>query len=64
MTEEKKRYQMAFDVSKEMHTHVKVLAAMRNISVSCWIARAITDRIIKENKYNEKSYNKSCMPEL
>ncbi len=54
MTEEKKRYQMAFDVSKEMHTQVKVLAAMRNISISCWIARAINDRIAKENRYDEK----------
>ena len=54
MTEEKKRYQMAFDVSKEMHTQVKVSAAKRNISVSCWMARAINDRLAKENRYDEK----------
>jgi predicted HicB family RNase H-like nuclease len=54
MIDKKKRYQMAFDVSKEMHTEVKVLAAIRNISVSLWIARAINDRIAKETKYDEK----------
>lgn len=55
MTESKKRYQMAFDVTKEMHTKVKILAATRNISISCWITRAINDRIVKENRYDEKS---------
>lgn len=55
MTEKKKRTQMAFDISPEMHQQVKVLAAMRNISMNLWIARAINDRIAKENKYDDKS---------
>jgi len=52
--EKKKRKQMAFDVSAEMHQQVKILAAIRNISVSLWIARAIADRIAKEVKYDDK----------
>ena len=55
MTDKKKRTQMAFDISPEMHQQVKVLAAMRNISMNLWIARAINDRIAKENKYDDKS---------
>ena len=46
---------MAFDISPEMHQQVKVLAAMRNRSMNLWIARAINDRIAKENKYDDKS---------
>lgn len=51
--EKNKRKQMAFDISPEMHREVKILAAMRNISVSCWVTRAINDRIIKEKKYDK-----------
>lgn len=54
MTNENKRVQMAFNVSKEVHTQVKILAALRNISISLWMARAINDRIAKETKYDEK----------
>ncbi len=54
MTETKKRYQMAFDVNKEIHTQIKILAAIRNISVNSWMARAINDRIAKETKYDDK----------
>jgi len=54
MTEEvKKRYQMAFDVSQEMHQQIKILAARRNISMNLWMARAINDRILKETKYDK-----------
>ncbi len=55
MTEKKKRTQMAFDINPEMHQQVKILAAMRNISMNLWIARAINDRIAKENKYDDKT---------
>ncbi len=55
MTDKKKRTQIAFDVNPEMHHQVKILAAMRNISMNLWIARAINDRIAKENKYDEKT---------
>ncbi len=53
MTDKKKRKQMAFDISQEMHQQVKVLAAIRNISMNLWVARAIADRIAKETKYEE-----------
>ena len=53
MEDKNKRYQMAFDVSKEVHTEVKVSAALRNISISCWMSRAIHDRLQKENKYDK-----------
>lgn len=54
MTEIKKRKQMAFDVRPEIHQQIKVLAALRNISINLWMARAIQDRIVKETKYDEK----------
>ena len=55
MTEIKKRYQMAFDVSQEMHTQVKVLAALRNISISLWIQRAIIREINRQERNDDKS---------
>lgn len=55
MTKIKKRYQMAFDVSQEMHTQVKVLAALRNISISLWIQRAIIREINRQEKNDDKS---------
>ena len=55
MTDKKKRFQMAFDVNPEIHQQVKIFAAIRNISVSLWMTRAINDRIAKETKYDEKS---------
>jgi len=54
MTEIKKRYQMAFDVSQEMHTQVKVLAALRNISISLWIQRAIIREINRQERNDER----------
>jgi predicted HicB family RNase H-like nuclease len=55
MTENKKRKQMAFDINPDIHQQVKILAAIRNISVNLWVARAINDRIAKETKYDDKS---------
>jgi predicted HicB family RNase H-like nuclease len=55
MIEKKKRTQMAFDIQPEIHTQVKVLAAIRNISVSLWVTRAIKDRIVKETKYDKNT---------
>lgn len=54
MMEIKKRKQMAFDVSLEIHTQIKILAAARNISINLWMARAIQDRIAKETKNDDK----------
>lgn len=53
METKKKRYQIAFDVSKDLHTEVKILAAKRNISMNLWIARAIQERILKDKKYEQ-----------
>lgn len=53
MTEKKKRFQMAFDVSAEIHQQIKILSAVRNISMNLWMARAIQDRIAKETKQYE-----------
>lgn len=55
MEEKKKRKQMAFDVSPDIHQKIKILAAMRNISINLWMARAIQDRIAKEMKCDEKN---------
>ena len=57
MTEKKKRVQMAFNISQEEHTQVKILAAIRNISMNLWISRAITERIAKETKHEEKEWH-------
>lgn len=53
MKQTKKRKQMAFDISPEVHQQVKTLSAMRNISMNLWIARAIHDRIAKETKHDQ-----------
>jgi len=54
MDTKKKRKQMAFDVSPELHQQVKILAARRNISINLWMARAIQERIAKETKYDKE----------
>lgn len=53
MKNKKNRKQMAFDISPDIHQKVKILAAMRNISINLWMARAINDRIAKETQYDE-----------
>ena len=53
MEDKKIRKQMVFDVNPEIHQQVKVLAAIRNISMNLWMARAIQDRIAKETKHYE-----------
>ena len=54
MIENKKRTQITFDINPEIKQQVKILAALRNISINLWVARAINDRITKETKYDEK----------
>ena len=49
----KKRTQIAFDVSIEVRTQIKILAAKRNISMNLWLMRAIADRIKKETQYDK-----------
>jgi len=55
MTEEKKRKQIIFDVSEDIHKQIKIFAAMRNITMNRWMQKAINERIAKETKYDEKS---------
>lgn len=54
MEHKNKRKQMAFDINPDIHQQIKVLAARRNISINLWMARAISDRIQKENKYDKE----------
>lgn len=51
--QEKKRKQIIFDVSQEVHTLIKVFSAKRNISMNNWMQRAINERIQKEIKYDK-----------
>lgn len=55
MEEKKKRTQINFDIQQEIHTQIKILAAIRNISMNCWLMRAIQDRIAKETKYDQNN---------
>ena len=40
-----KRKQLAFDITQEMHTEIKILAARRNITINQWMQRAVAERI-------------------
>lgn len=48
MEEYKKRVFMSFDIDPELRREIKVLAAIRGISVTSWLHRAIYERIRKE----------------
>ncbi len=54
MTEKNKRYQMAFDISREMHTEIKVLAALRNISMNLFMQRALIREIDRQKRNDEQ----------
>jgi len=45
MKDDKKRKQMAFDISHEIHQQIRVLAALKNITMGRWIMRAIMKEI-------------------
>jgi predicted HicB family RNase H-like nuclease len=51
--EKKKRTQIAFDVNPELHKQVKILAAMRNISMNLWIHRALVREINRQKRNKE-----------
>ncbi|HEY5267744.1 MAG TPA: hypothetical protein VII94_01265 [Candidatus Saccharimonadales bacterium] len=53
MNNKKRRYQMAFDVSPEIHHQIKILSAHRNISMTLWMCRAIQERIARENRCDQ-----------
>ena len=44
------RKKIIFDIPLELHTQIKVHAAMKRMSMSLWIHRALLDRIKKESK--------------
>lgn len=44
-----------FELSEEMHTDIKILAARFHISMTLLIHRAIIEYIKKETKYDSKS---------
>jgi len=55
MNVEKKRKQIIFDVTEDIHRQIKIFAAMRNITMNRWMQKAINERIAKETKYDEIS---------
>ena len=50
MIEKKKRTQMTFDIQPEIHHKVKILAAIRNISINLWAQRAIIREINRQER--------------
>ena len=48
----RKRYQMAFDISEELHKHIKISSVQRNITMNMWMNLAIIHYIKLENHYN------------
>jgi len=54
MIEKKKRTQMTFDIQPEIHHKVKILAAIRNISINLWAQRAIIREINRQER-NERN---------
>ncbi len=53
MNEDKKRKQIIFDIPEDIHKQIKILAAMRNITMSRWMQKAINERIQKEMRHDE-----------
>jgi predicted HicB family RNase H-like nuclease len=51
----KKRHQISFDISQDMHQQIKLFAVMRNISMNNWMHRAIIERLEKEKVSDERS---------
>jgi len=49
----KKRTQMAFDINPELHQQVKILSAMRNISMNLWLHRAILREVNRQKRNKE-----------
>jgi len=54
MNEDKKRKQIVFDVSEDIHRQIKIFSAMRNITMNRWMQKAIDERIQKETKYDKE----------
>jgi len=58
MNDKKKRKQIAFDVTEEMHHQVKVLAAIKNISMNLFIQRALIREINRQTRNDDN--DKTC----
>jgi len=58
--ENKKRYQIAFNVNYNLREEIKKLAARRNISMNLWILRAIYERINSETKFDKDGKDKNA----
>lgn len=54
MENKKKRKQLTIDITQEIHQQIKVLSALKNVSMTCWVIRAINDRIAKESHIDMK----------
>lgn len=50
----KNQSRFIFDMAKDLHTEVKVIAARRNISMSLWVTRAIYEALKKEKQFDSK----------
>jgi predicted transcriptional regulator len=47
-----------FELSQEMHTDIKVLAARHNVSMTLLIHRALIEYIKRETKYDKGNMSK------
>lgn len=59
MEQDKKRKQIIFNVTENMHQQIKIFSAMRNITMNRWMQKAINERLEKEAKYNENELSSS-----
>lgn len=54
MTEKKKRTQMTFDISPEIHHKIKIIAAIRNISINLFAQRALIKEISRYERNDDE----------
>lgn len=52
MEERKKYKRLSMNLADEIHQDIKIRAAKRNITITEWIMRAITEAMVKEDHYN------------
>lgn len=55
--EKAKRKQLICEVGEALHSQIKVSAALRGISMSSWIIRALKNRLKNEKQYLEAEGN-------
>ena len=55
MSEEKKtRKRLILNINEELHKTIKIRAAVRNISMSTWVIRALYEKLKKEEAYENQ----------